>query len=218
MEFLADIVQRMQGFLTRFEELGCRTLPLTVAPPATEDEVVAVEVTLGYHLPEDLRQFFLTSSSGIEFWWNSYDEHTDILSLPGELAEICSGELRFSLERLAAIDDMRDDLADLYDDPDDPYAEVFLRKLAFMTVGNGDLLAIDLNEDHPGAVVYLTHDGESMHGYVLGESFISFLDAYTQLACPGPEWWVQELFTNEQTTPLDPQGELALRWLRAIGG
>lgn len=212
----SEMIARLQAFIARFEKLGCSTLPLTFTSPASEDEVAAVEAALGYRLPDELRNFFLTCSAGIQFWWNSYDENTDILSLPGELAEIFSGELRFSLESLAEIDDMRDDLADLYDDPNDAYAAVFLDKLAFMTVGNGDLLAIDLNGDNPGAVVYLSHDGESLHGYVLGESFFSFLDNYSRLACPGPQWWVLELFTHEQTTPLDPQSPLAHTWLQAI--
>lgn len=215
---MAVCVEHLERFLTHFEELGCATLPLTVQPPATEEEIASVEAELGYRLPEDLRTVFLTMTAGIEFWWNAYDEEKEILSLPGELVEICSGELRFSLQSLAEIDDMRDDLADLCNDLSDPYDAVFHNKLAFMSVGNGDLLAIDLHEDNRGAVVYLTHDGESLHGYVLGESFTSFLDRYIRLACPGPEWWVLELFTNEQTTPLDPDSELAQRWLEVIEG
>lgn len=46
-----------------------------------------------------------------------------------------------------------------------------------MTVGNGDVIALDVDQDsqHP-SVVYLSHDDGGRHDYILGKDFEFFLE------------------------------------------
>ena len=46
-----------------------------------------------------------------------------------------------------------------YPDYNNPYDKIFHNKLAFQKVSNGDLFAIDLEEESYGKIVYLSHDG-----------------------------------------------------------
>ena len=83
-------------------------------------------------------------------------------------------------------------------------------------MSNGDLFDIDLEEESYGKIVYLSHDGSDMHGYVMANSFQEFLDEYTQIGCVGGEDWQWEAFTNNHTTPIDASCENAKKWLEIL--
>lgn len=55
-----------------------------------------------------------------------------------------------------------------YPDYNKSYDKIFYNKLAFQQVENGDL-AIDLEEENYGKVIYLSHDGSDLHGYSNGK-------------------------------------------------
>lgn len=83
-----------------------------------------------------------------------------------------------------------------YPNYDNPYDKIFHNKLVFQELDNGDLLAIDLEKESYGKVVYLSHDGSDLHGYVMAISFAEFLEEYTKLGCIGGKDWQWEVFTN----------------------
>lgn len=75
----------------------------------------------------------------------------------------------------------------------------------------------DLEAETYGNIVYLSHDGSELHGYVMANSFTQFLDEYTRLGCVGGEDWQWETFTNNQITTIDSQCDNAKLWLKTIG-
>lgn len=103
-----------------------------------------------------------------------------------------------------------------YPDYNKPYDKIFHNKLAFQKVRNGDLFAIDLEEKSCGKIVYLSHDGSELHGYVMANSFQEFLEEYTKIGCVGGEDWQWEAFTNNHTTPIDANCENAKKWLEIM--
>jgi hypothetical protein len=57
------------------------------------------------------------------------------------------------------------------------------------SVGNEDLLALDLADATRGAVVYLSHDDDEGHGYKLAPDFADLVRRWMPLACTGSEDW-----------------------------
>lgn len=160
----------------------------------------------------------LEFSSHLEFYWNIYDEEKEILKRPEELSNIFSGNLHFGLKLLPVFEESRKDWIKIcYPDYTNPYDKIYHNKLAFYEVGNGDLLAIDLEKESYGNIVYLSHDGDEMHGYVMAHSFIELLEEWTKLGCVGGECWQWETFTNNQTGPIGSECANAKFWLKTIG-
>ena len=213
-----QIVSKLKWYKQRVEELGSYTTELIIEKPASEKEVSELEERLGCSLPKDLRKVLLEFSSHLEFYWNIYDEEKEILKLPEELSNIFSGNLHFGLKLLPVFEESRKDWIKIcYPDYTNPYDKIYHNKLAFYEVGNGDLLAIDLEKESYGNIVYLSHDGDEMHGYVMAHSFIELLEEWTKLGCVGGECWQWETFTNNQTGPIGSECANAKFWLKTIG-
>lgn len=210
------ILERLYWFKNRIDELGGYA-EFSIKEPATEEQVIEIEKQLGYTIPEDFRKTLLEFSSHLYFYWNIYKKEKEIVELPDALIQIFSGSLEFGLNSIIECEESRKGWIDCYKDYDEPYDQIFQNKLAFQDVGNGDLLAIDLNKATYGNVVYLSHDGSDLHGYVLANSFLEFLEEYSKLGCVGAEDWQWEVFTNDNTTPIDSKCENAKLWLKTIG-
>lgn len=212
-----EILDRLNLFRNRVKELGGFTKEIICKDVAKEEDILKIEAELGYSLPIEFRHALKEISSHIEFYWNIYDEDKEILSLPSDLVEIFAGDLHFGIDLIPIFEESRRGWIDICDpNDDDPYDKIFHNKLAFQEVGNGDLLAIDLEKESYGKVVYLSHDGSDLHGYVMANSFSEFLEEYTKLGCVGGEDWQWEVFTNHQTTPIDSTCENAKKWLEMI--
>ncbi|OLB87117.1 MAG: hypothetical protein AUI15_30075 [Actinobacteria bacterium 13_2_20CM_2_66_6] len=122
----------------------------------------------------------------MEFAWFAPTEHT----FPSPFHEIFSGNLSWSLNGLPdLITAVRGWVDDVFPDPTDPYDRVWHHKLPFMEVGNGDYLALDVDEDTHGRVVYLSHDDGEGHGRTMAASFEELLIRWIPRACPGAEDW-----------------------------
>jgi hypothetical protein len=181
-----------------------------IEPPASEAEVATVERELGYRIPDSLRQVLRQFSRAVDFAWSLPRG----LRPPGTLREVTSGECRWNLNGLVALEQKRNDwIRGVYSDPSDPYSAVYHNKFAFLEVGNDDLLTIDLNSAEGPGVVYLSHEGDTRsHGYRLGKDFQDFVDRWTRLACPGAEDWLWMPFTVTKTSGIDPNGDNAKAW------
>ncbi len=100
--------------------------------------------------------------------------------------EISAGNLHLGIDLIPIFEESRKGLVDIcYPNYDNPYDKIFHNKLVFQELDNGDLLAIDLEKESYGKVVYLSHDGSDLHGYVMANSFAEFLEEYTKLGCVG---------------------------------
>ena len=59
--------------------------------------------------------------------------------------------------------------------------------MSFFQVGNGDYIAIELEPENYGKVVYLSHDGSENHGLYIADNFKEFLMNYAAVGCTGSD-------------------------------
>ena len=210
--------KRLDLFLEKIEDLGGEVEPLTIEKPATEEEVKAVEAKLGYTLPPHFREILLENTAHLEFWWDIDDiiDEEDI-SLPDKLAEIFRGKLLFGLDLLLDYEEDRQDWeGEAYPNSDKEYDRVWHNKMSFFQVGNGDYIAIELEPENYGKVVYLSHDGSENHGLYIADNFKEFLMNYAAVGCTGGEDWQWEPFYTKGKG-IDPTSKNAKTWYKVLG-
>ena len=210
--------KRLDLFLEKIEDLGGEVEPLTIEKPATEEEVKAVEAKLGYTLPAHFREVLLENTAHLEFWWDIDDiiDEEDI-SLPDKLAEIFRGKLLFGLDLLLDYEEDRQDWeGEAYPNSDKEYNRVWHNKMSFFQVGNGDYIAIELEPENYGKVVYLSHDGSENHGLYIADNFKEFLMNYAAVGCTGGEDWQWEPFYTAGKG-IDPTSKNAKTWYKVLG-
>ena len=205
-------------FLEKIETLGGNIDPLTIGEPATEEEIKAVEEQLGYILPSYFREVLLENTAHLDFYWdiNDITDEEDI-SLPDKLVEIFRGQLLFGLDLLLDYEDDRKGwVKEVYPDYNNEYDRVWHNKMSFHQVGNGDYIAIELELENYGKVVYLSHDGSENHGLYIGSNFKEFLMNYAAIGCIGGEDWQWEPFYTKGKG-IDPTSENAQAWYKVLG-
>ena len=210
--------KRLDLFLEKIEDLGGEVEPLTIEKPATEEEVKAVEAKLGYTLPPHFREVLLENTAHLEFGWDIDDiiDEEDI-SLPDKLAEIFRGKLLFGLDLLLDYEEDRQDWeGEVYPNSDKEYDRVWHNKMAFYQVGNGDYIAIELEPENYGKIVYLSHDGSENHGLYIADNFKEFLMNYAAVGCTGGEDWQWEPFYTKGKG-IDPTSKNAKTWYKVLG-
>ena len=210
--------KRLNLFLEKIEDLGGEVEPLTIEKPATEDEIKAVEAKLGYTMPPHFREVLLENTAHLEFGWDIDDiiDEEDI-SLPDKLAEIFRGKLLFGLDLLLDYEEDRQDWeGEAYPNSDKEYDRVWHNKMSFFQVGNGDYIAIELEPENYGKVVYLSHDGSENHGLYIADNFKEFLMNYAAVGCTGGEDWQWEPFYTKGKG-IDPTSKNAKTWYKVLG-
>ena len=210
--------KRLNLFLEKIEDLGGEVEPLTIEKPATEQEIKAVEAQLGYTLPPHFREVLLENTAHLEFGWDIDDiiDEEDI-SLPDKLAEIFRGKLLFGLDLLLDYEEDRQDWeGEVYPNSDKEYDRVWHNKMSFFQVGNGDYIAIELEPENYGKVVYLSHDGSENHGLYIADNFKEFLMNYAAVGCTGGEDWQWEPFYTKGKG-IDPTSKNAKTWYKVLG-
>ena len=210
--------KRLNLFLEKIEDLGGETDPLTIEKPATEEEIKAVEAKLGYTLPPHFREVLLENTAHLDFYWdiNDITDEGDI-SLPDKLVEIFRGQLLFGLDLLLDYEDDRKGwVKEVYPDYNNEYDRVWYNKMSFHQVGNGDYIAIELEPENYGKVVYLSHDGSENHGLYIGSNFKEFLMNYAAIGCIGGEDWQWEPFYTAGKG-IDPSSKNAQAWQKVLG-
>ena len=205
-------------FLEKIEDLGGEVEPLSIEKPATEEEIKAVEAKLGYTLPPHFREVLLENTAHLEFGWDIDDiiDEEDI-SLPDKLVEIFRGKLLFGLDLLLDYEEDRQDWeGEAYPNSDKEYDRVWHNKMSFFQVGNGDYIAIELEPENYGKVVYLSHDGSENHGLYIADNFKEFLMNYAAVGCTGGEDWQWEPFYTKGKG-IDPTSKNAKTWYKVLG-
>ena len=210
--------KRLNLFLEKIEDLGGEVEPLTIEKPATEEEIKAVEAKLGYTLPPHFREVLLENTAHLDFYWDINDITDEgNISLPDKLVEIFRGQLLFGLDLLLDYEDDRKGWEeDVYPDYNNEYDRVWHNKMSFHQVGNGDYIAIELEPENYGKVVYLSHDGSENHGLYIADNFKEFLMNYAAIGCIGGEDWQWEPFYTKGKG-LDPTCENAQAWYKVLG-
>ncbi len=204
---------RWEAALDACGKLGGETPQLVIKPPATNEELERVEAELGMRLPESFRTVLSEFSSTVELRW-----HLPDVWPPGDLRQIFSGECRWDLSELPELEENRRGWIDVvFPNIDDPYDRVWHNKLTFLAVANGDMLALDLSAAPECPVIYLSHECDEAHGYILGDNFIDFIDRWSLLGCPGSEDWQLTPFISSPTSGIDPNCENARKWREWFG-
>lgn len=91
--------------------------------------------------------------------------------------------------------------------------QIWHDKLAIINVPNGDVIAIGNN---PSEVVYFSHEGDDMHGKILGESLWSFLDFYSRIGFAGSEDWQLEPFFDFERNKMVMHGDKVDRYAELL--
>lgn len=177
--------------------------------PATAEEIVTVERQIGTPIPDDLKCLFLLTRH-LEFSYQ-FDE---ILS--EEFRSNFSGDIYWNLNTLANQfinfqEWLKASLDPKYNDPDAIAIteKIWHGKLALMDVPNGDIIAIGNN---PSEVIYFSHEGDDMHGKILGVNLWSFLDFYSRIGFAGSEDWQLEPFYDFDKNKMVTHGEKVDRY------
>lgn len=207
-------IDSMKRTLLAVEKLGAEVEPLVIGPPATERDVARVESALGMGIPGSFRKALTEFSANVDLRWQ-FPESTDLCE---DLREIAWGMLSWSLDAIAATYEAYQGWLDPFSDPNDPYDRVWHSRFPVLQVGNGDFVAIALNGDEAGAVIYLDHEGSSFHGSRLAENFEDFLDRYIALGCAGPDGWTLEVFVGDPDLGLQTDCPHARLWRSYLYG
>ncbi len=190
-------VEAWNEVLNKVREQGGDIQELELEPPASPEELHDMEKELGVRIPASLRELLGKHTGKLYFRWVLPDEAI----LPEEFKEIFSGELGWSLEELE------------YWQEDSAVAsgcEGLAGMLVFAQAGNGDMLALDMNQEAAGEppVVYWEHETDEVR--LIAPSFQEYVKRMTELSCIGSELWQYEAFLGPDG--LDTNSEQAQQW------
>ncbi|OJW74714.1 SMI1/KNR4 family protein [Spirosoma sp. 48-14] len=185
------------------------TLKPFIDRPATLTEIDSIEKQIGKTIPDDLRKLFLFSRH-LEFSYQ-FDE-----TLSEEFRQNFSGDIYWNLNSLAEQYSNFQEWIKASIDPEYNDREAieitekqWRDKLPFMDVPNGDVIAIGNN---PSEIIYFSHEGDSMHGKILGDNLWSFLDFYSRIGFAGSEDWQLEPFFDFEKNIMVTKGEKVDRY------
>ncbi|MCC5891957.1 SMI1/KNR4 family protein [Exiguobacterium sp.] len=202
--------KRVHTIASRVEQLGGEVGEVTIAEPASSDEVLQMEKRLGVSLPKSYKRVLLEFSGEFCFYWSLPDD----MEQPHEFRKISSGTVQWGLKSLPRLEEERKEWINVvFPDVNDPYDVIWHNKLAFCEVENGDYLAFDLSDGVDDApIVYLSHDDGEGHGYRLANNFIEFIENSSRLGFVGCEDFRWLPFTTSSTSGIQTEGEAAIRF------
>ena len=206
--------QQLEDLKNVYESI-CESVDLVLEDPASEAEIIRVEKQIGKILPGEIKDFFRKFSRNCEF--SAYLPSD--LELPEELSEVFSACFRIGLEEVAAAEEARMNWqTECFTNKQDEYDRVWYDKLGIMTVGNGDVIALDIGIDKENPpVVYLSHDDGEGHGYILGNTFAGYLEALLSVGACGNEDWQMIPFCEDRMSGIDPRCKNAEAYREIIG-
>ena len=210
-----------QQLMTRIQELIiiCKrkkwsiTQKPIVKRPASDRLINKIQNKIGQTIPEDLKTLFRMSRQ-VEFGYQ-FDE-----TLSEEFRQNFSGEISWSLKELPNRIKEFKQWIDAFLDPEfndvseiEKCREEWENMIPLMWVPNGDVIAVNLD---PSEVVYFSHEGDDMHGKVLGKSLWEFLDFYSRVGFAGSEDWQLEPFFYFNKNEMITQGEKVERFIKLL--
>ena len=198
-----------QQLMTRIQELIiiCKrkkwsiTQKPIVKRPASDRLINKIQNQIGQTIPEDLKTLFRMSRQ-VEFRQNFSGEISwSLKELPNRIKE-------FKQWIDAFLDPEFNDVSEI-----EKCREEWENMIPLMWVPNGDVIAVNLD---PSEVVYFSHEGDDMHGKVLGKSLWEFLDFYSRVGFAGSEDWQLEPFFDFNKNEMITQGEKVERFIKLL--
>lgn len=192
----------------------CDDVNFKLEEPATESEIKQIEEQIGMPLPKDLREFFLHFSKECELSVFLPED----FKLPAELRNIFSACFIISLDEVTVAEASRKGwIENCFPDENDEYDRIWHNKLGIMTVGNGDVIALDIGENPENpSVIYLSHDDGEGHGYILGETFSKYFESLLFVGACGNEDWQMLPFCDDKKSGINPDCKNAETYRKLI--
>jgi hypothetical protein len=197
-----EIRLQLQGFVDNAVSAGGEG-ELDIAPPSTAAQLEPL-LTRHPHIADGLIEVFGGVSAHIECDWElprtpEDRDYSGIASFSGWISLSLATTYELDVSDFAVVD------------------EHWRHKLVFADMGSGDFIAIDLNRDTAGQVVYLSHDLDPRsHGQVLAPSFPDFLRRWASLGCPSMDGGGFRGFCSPRHRYLDPASPNGRRWREAV--
>ena len=91
--------------------------------------------------------------------------------------------------------------------------KLWQNKLPLIDVPNGDIIVVG---DSPSEVIYFSHEGDTMHGKILGQNLWQFLDFYSRIGFAGSEDWQLEPFFDYDKNIMVTEGEKVDRFINLL--
>jgi len=228
MAFSFDrFVENCERFGEVVRRLGGSSPPIRIGPPATENDVADIELSLARTIPNSLRNVLINHAGCFSFEWTR--AHFQTLPHPWKHAQ--EGRCLWSLELLPALNaDVKEWRRSVYSDPADHYAKHWHGVFAVCATGlsdgtststdfsGGDFFAIKDNVHGSEPVLFLSHDGAFVNGQRLADSFEDFLLRWSSIGCVGgASGWAFEYFITNSQDGFDPAGEVAVKFRELLG-
>ena len=221
-------LQRAEAFVRGLNELpGQWEISVDVEPPLSVDAAEQLRRTLPLGLPVSLLGLYTTGSARFQcsYRWSPDEEHLPIIAEVFPHQYTLYGGARFiPAVELAETQAAVREWAVEWDAPPHgpPRAgwELWHQCVPFLSVGNGDHLAIRVRaDDQP--VLYLCHDaedaGDGRTAFEISPSFDQFLADWETLCYVGPEIWLLARFlADDGNGLLEVDQPIAARWREVI--
>jgi len=187
------------------------TTDLILERGATEKEIEQIENKSNIILPNELSKLFHFSKH-LEFRYMINEE------LPSEFKDIFSGEIYWNMNTLlqeiefykewvkASLDPASNDIESI-----NITEKIWRNKLPFMSVPNGDLIVVGCKN---AEVVYLSHEGDLMHGKKLSDNLYDFLVFHSEVGFIGTEDWQFQTFYDFEKDKMVTTGEKIERFIK----
>jgi hypothetical protein len=190
--------------------------------------------SLGIRLPNDFVEVITEYSSKVTLDWDLCNEvglmnglvsfRKDRLEKedapPKQYLETrsCGGAPLWDVNVLLSLKRAHQKLLNSFPTPLPEYQQAYVGKLPFIQAANGDWIAFDVSRAPANCpVCYLSHDGDvSIHNRRLGENFVEFMTHWTNVGCPGPEFWQMEPFYDKRGMRLKASGPAIDHWKRWV--
>jgi len=222
------VMENCERFGAAIRRLGGTSPPLRVGAPATEGEIVEVEMRLGRKIPSALRSILVSHARSFSFQWER--DHFHMLPHPWKHA--CEGRCLWSLDLLPLLNaDLEAWRENVFPDAADRYQQHWHGVFAACATGlsdgssastdfdGGDFFAIKEHATDGQPVVFLSHDGFTpLNGRRLADDFDDFLLRWSAIGCVGgASGWGLEYFITDSRGGLDPAGEAAAKFRGFLG-
>lgn len=197
-------VSRAMAFAENCKRLhGDVDIEIDVAPPITAREMESVAQRMSLGLPDPLRRFYVEGAQRCKCTYVTAPETGDVTSIfPYQSylyggARICDANEMPDYQRECEV--WAEGFDEYFDERNANDSLLWHRSVPFMTVGNGDHVALDVGSSvSEPPVVYLCHDGEGC-STVIASSFDAFMETWEKLCYVGPAIWLLSDFLDPTT-------------------
>lgn len=201
-----EILKTMSRWMEAYKPICDKNYSLLfqLEPPATEEEISAVEKQINRRLPDSLRTFFLHHARYLKLDACFSDDFLE--TLPPAIYSLSRAFLELSLDNLPLLNQSCQESIRLsFIESEHPSAARLQNVLPLTWVPCGDLLIFDYSQDaFDPPVLYLDSYAAEYHLCVLGHSFGDFLKRYTAVGLCGTEDSQMAPFLPNKTDGIQP--------------